>query len=112
MISMLRLVFSRATPIWSIGAVYAHNSPALHLSTVDSLACGGGIWCGFVGLCARSEDPFSRFEHKIGERLTLTDRGHSLKLDQLLLALELNLFGATDLSVVLSLEFFDAVFEF
>lgn len=68
----------------------------------------GGVGCRVASL---SENPVARFEHEIGERLTLSDRGHALQLDDLLSALYLYLFGAAHLRLVLGFELLNLVLK-
>jgi len=65
----------------------------------------------FVGLTSLPKDPLSSLQHEIRQCLALAYRGHALQLDDLLLALHLDLFCAVDLGLVLRLQLFHPVFQ-
>jgi len=66
-----------------------------------SLRNRSSVRFSFLYVTSLPQDPLLRLQHEVGKRLALTDCGHTLQLDDLLLAFHLNLFRAAHLRFVL-----------
>src|SRR5437870_2643434 len=81
------------------------------MHSTGSLGVVGVVHFPMVNCFATSDQKFTRLEHVIGKGLVLAYGRHALKLEDLLLTMDLNLLRATHLRLVLGFEFVDAILK-